>query len=382
MALTPDAFAATHWGRDPLLSRASELPTPFDDLLDHAGVDALLSTRGLRTPFLRVARDGVTRPDRDFTGGGGIGAGVRDQVSDDALLRHFAEGSTIVLQGLHRTWEPLLRFSQDLAADLGHPVQVNAYVTPTQSTGFAAHYDVHDVFVMQIAGEKRWRLYPPVRHNPPRDEPWTEHRVAVEHAATQGPSHEFVLAPGDCLYLPRGWLHAATALEGVSTHITVGVHTWDGGHVADALLSFARGTLGDNLRASLPLAVDVTDPATYDATIEGVRAALIEALREAPASAVADALLAHHRAAQRAAPIAPVGTVEAAATITDGRTLSLRPHLAARYEAGVLRGRHGRSAIDPADDDLVRRLLDGETVTAPAASARRLLLAGVAILAD
>ena len=382
IALAPPDFATTHWGRSPLISRAGELPAPFDDLLDHAGVDTLLSTRGLRTPFLRVAKDGVTRPERDFTTGGGIGAGVRDQISDDALLRLFAQGCTIVLQGLHRTWEPLLRLSQDLAAYLGHPVQVNAYVTPTQSTGFAAHYDVHDVFVLQIAGEKRWRLYPPVRDNPARDEPWTDHRDAVEQAAAAEPSHEVVLAPGDCLYLPRGWLHAASALDGVSTHVTIGVHTWDGGHIADALLATARRGLPDTLRASLPLGVDVTDSGTYDETIEGVRAALIRAVADAPAEAVAEALLAQHRAAQRPAPIAPVSTVEVAASIDEGRALSLRPHLAARYEDGVLRGRHGRTEIDPADEEVVRRLLDGETLTAPSPTARRLLLAGIAVLAD
>ena len=92
------------------------------------------------------------------------------------MLRHFADGATLVLQGLHRTWEPLLDFSQQLAADLGHPNQVNAYVTPPQSTGFSDHYDVHDVFVLQVEGEKRWRIRPPVHVAPLRDQPWTDHR--------------------------------------------------------------------------------------------------------------------------------------------------------------------------------------------------------------
>ena len=42
------------------------------------------------------------------------------------------------------------------------PVQINAYITPPQNRGFAAHYDVHDVFVLQIAGRKTWRIHEPV----------------------------------------------------------------------------------------------------------------------------------------------------------------------------------------------------------------------------
>src|SRR6266480_4558078 len=75
-------------------------------------------------------------------------------------------GATLVLQGLHRTWPPLVAFASELAAELGHPVQVNAYVTPPQNTGFAAHYDVHDVFVLQIAGRKKWRVHEPVLTDP------------------------------------------------------------------------------------------------------------------------------------------------------------------------------------------------------------------------
>ena len=32
-----------------------------------------------------------------------------------------------------------------------------------------------------------------------------------------------VLEPGDCLYLPRGWLHSAVAQGGTSIHLTIGL---------------------------------------------------------------------------------------------------------------------------------------------------------------
>jgi len=171
VAVERDKFAAEYWGQEPLLSSAADLPGGFSELLDAKAIDELVSKRGLRTPFLRVAKNGTTLADRAFTASGGVGAGIADQVSDDRLVRLFADGSTLVLQALHRVWPPILDFCQKLAAEMGHPVQANAYVTPPQNQGFSAHYDVHDVFVLQIEGEKRWRIHRPVLASPLRDQP-------------------------------------------------------------------------------------------------------------------------------------------------------------------------------------------------------------------
>ena len=88
---------------------------------------------------------------------------------------------------------------------------MNAYVTPPSSQGFAPHYDTHDVFVLQISGEKHWLIHAPVHPDPLSTQPWTEHRAAVARAATASPSSTRCCAPGDALYLPRGWIHSATA---------------------------------------------------------------------------------------------------------------------------------------------------------------------------
>ena len=65
------------WGRRRGARAAAELPQPFDDLLDLDAVDELLSRRGLRTPFLRMAKDGVVVPASRFTRPGGVGADDR-----------------------------------------------------------------------------------------------------------------------------------------------------------------------------------------------------------------------------------------------------------------------------------------------------------------
>ena len=92
----------------------------------------------------------------------------------------------------------------------GHPVQVNAYITPPENRGFAAHYDVHDVFVLQVAGHKRWHVHEPVVLNPLPDQPWQQHRAAVAARAAEQPLIDVALEPGDALYLPRGYLHWRT----------------------------------------------------------------------------------------------------------------------------------------------------------------------------
>src|SRR6266545_913371 len=256
----PARFAAEYWGRAPLLSRAPDLPASYDDLLTLDAVDELLSRRGLRTPFLRIAKDGVVASDNQFTGGGGAGAEIGDQVRDDKVAALFTSGHTVVLQGLHRTWPPLIDFATALSAEAGHPVQINAYVTPPQSRGFDAHYDVHDVFVLQVAGEKHWTIHAPVHEDPLRNQPWQQRAEEVAAAARDNPPViDAVLRPGDALYVPRGFLHSAKALGGVSAHLTVGLHTMTRYLLVQELAALVADQV--SLRSALPLGFDPGDPA-------------------------------------------------------------------------------------------------------------------------
>ena len=390
VATDVETFATRHWGRTPLLSRAADLPAGFADLFSEEAVDELVSVRGLRTPFLRVAKDGATLREGAFTRGGGIGAGITDQVSDDALLGLFADGATLVLQGLHRVWAPIIDFAQQLAADLGHPTQVNAYVTPPQSSGFSDHYDVHDVFVLQIAGQKRWRIRNPVRPLPLRDEPWTDRRAAVEDAATHTePMLEADLVPGDCLYLPRGYLHAATALGGASTHLTIGVHPWTRRHLAHELVRMALDRASDSaaVRASLALGADLTDAADLAGDVELVRTAVLRAVGEVDVGDLAQALAVSARGAQRAAPVGPMAQAAAAAALDVGDRVRLRAHLAASLSegegsAGLLTSRAGRLQLVAEELPAVARLLDRGDASAAELGvdlARRLMRAGVVV---
>lgn len=363
MAGDLDEFARTVWSRRPLLSPREHLggAAGFGDLFSLDAVDELLSRRGLRTPFIRIAKEGAVVPASRYTRPGGTGAQVGDQVADDRVLELFADGHTVVLQGLHRTWGPLLDFAGDLAGDLGHPVQVNAYVTPEQSQGFAPHYDVHDVFVLQVAGEKRWRIHEPVRRDPSRDEAWTDRRAEVAARADEEPVIDTVLRPGDALYLPRGYLHSAQALGGVSCHLTVGVHPVTRQAVLEELV--AAVAREDALRSSLPLGVDVSDPAAIEADVTATVDALVEALQAVPAAVVAQRLGARLLDSNRPAPVAPLAQAAALAALSAASVLVRRSHL--------------RAAVSVAGDQLLIRLAD-RTVTLPVAAEKavRALLGG------
>jgi lysine-specific demethylase/histidyl-hydroxylase NO66 len=348
IAIPAERFAAEHWGRLPLLTSRGEVAAGFDDLLDASAVDELVSRRGLRTPFLRMAKDGDLVAPKRYTRGGGAGAGAPDQVADDRVLDQLGGGATLVLQGLHRTWPPLVAFASELAAELGHPVQVNAYVTPPQNTGFAAHYDVHDVFVLQIAGRKQWRVHEPVLTDPLGEQPWEQHRDAVTARAAEAPVLDTVIEPGDSLYLPRGYLHSATALGELSIHLTVGIHAISRYQLVRHLLAVAQDDPA--LRRSLPMGVDLGDPTVLDPHLRETVAALHTFLDGAAADAVAERVAADLTRQTRPAPIGPLAQLSA--------TDSLRLDTSLRMRAGL------RVRLDRGETELRLRLPD-KTVTLP-----------------
>ena len=333
-------FADQFWARAPLLTRAAELGRTFDDLFDAAAVDELVSRRGLRTPFLRMAKDGTMLPGSTFTRGGGAGATIGDQAADDRVLAQLADGATLVLQGLHRTWPPLVHFGNRLSSELGHPVQVNAYVTPPQNTGFSPHYDVHDVFVLQVAGRKRWRLHDPVHRDPLPDQPWQDHADAVRERAAESPLVDEILAPGDALYLPRGTIHSAAALGETSIHLTVGIHPVTRYDLVREILHRVRDD--EELRRSLPIGVDLGDPALLGPHLGATVTALHRALDEVAGADVAGAVASLLRRQTRPDPISPLAQLAAAADLRPGTVLVLRRGL----------------RVDVAGDGAALRLLD------------------------
>ncbi len=185
-------------------------------------------------------------PESGYTRGATLaGKQLTGLVDPRKALAAFADGATVVFQGLHRYWPPLARLVAELELELGHPCQANAYLTPPGAQGFAVHEDSHDVFVFQTAGSKQWEVHTP---------------DGVE---------DIVLSPGASLYLPTGTPHAARAQETVSLHVTLGINqlTW-------------RGLLGRTVQQVLDALPDEHLPAGYLDDTEELAAGLADRLEQ------------------------------------------------------------------------------------------------------
>ena len=313
IATDPQTFARDHWGRAPLLSRADALPRDFSDLLSARAVDELLAERGVRAPFIRVANEGEILAREGYLGPAGFGAEIPDQVDTAKILAQFTAGATIVLQGLHRLWPPLIDFVRAVVDDVGHPVQANAYVTPPKGRGFDPHYDVHDVFVLQTAGRKHWTVHEPVHTDPLSAHAWTGHREAISRRVRDEPVIDTVLTAGDALYLPRGWVHSAQALGDLSIHLTIGAAPLTAMDIVRAVVDQLENN--EEFRRSLPLGLDVTDQNEMMAATTKVIAELTETMRDGAAvlgEAAATGLSQQFAARTRPVAVRPLATLEAA----------------------------------------------------------------------
>jgi oxalate decarboxylase/phosphoglucose isomerase-like protein (cupin superfamily) len=124
-------------------------------------------------------------------------------------------------------------------------VSATVYITPGNAAGFTPHYDTHEVFVLQIAGRKRWFLY-----DPPIELPHRSQVFNPQGYTAPPPMAQLDLSAGDLLYLPRGYVHSTTTSESYSAHITIGisVYTW-----ADLAKEYLQaGIDSPQLRGALP----------------------------------------------------------------------------------------------------------------------------------
>jgi mannose-6-phosphate isomerase-like protein (cupin superfamily) len=191
-------FERDVWGVRPLRTGAPDSPAVAP--LTLVDVDRLI-TSALRVPAIRLVRAGERIPTADYCTPTRIGSTSLTDVADaHKVLDEYRRGATIVLQSLHRTSAPVSAWCADLEADLGWPVQCNAYLTPPHTAGLRRHADGHDVFVVQTHGSKRWDV---------------------------DGLGELTLRVGEVLYLPAGVEHDASTVREPSLHLTVGIHRPD-----------------------------------------------------------------------------------------------------------------------------------------------------------
>jgi lysine-specific demethylase/histidyl-hydroxylase NO66 len=192
-------------------------PDRFEGLLTIDAVDRLVTNVDLREGQLDLADASRRLMRSEYLDRSGL-------VDRGAVADHHRAGATIILQQAHQIEPSLGRFCRALEHVFSCHVQTNLYLTPPNAQGFKTHYDNHCVLVIQIAGEKAWRLY-----EKPVDTPFRGEEFELGKHESGELKQEFVLKAGDCAYVPRGLMHdAMTSGSEPSLHITVGLitRTW------------------------------------------------------------------------------------------------------------------------------------------------------------
>ena len=98
----------------------------------------------------------------------------------------------------------------------------------TDTGGVGPHFDNYDVFLLQAHGRRQWRI------GRQKSKQWLED-VPLKMLADFKPEQEFVLEPGDMLYLPPQWAHDGVA-QGECMTYSVGFKSPDQCELASALL--------------------------------------------------------------------------------------------------------------------------------------------------
>ena len=255
-----ERFSADHWD----VAARHHPGGRFDDLFSLDEADRLLGAGALQVPnHLRLSRIEPTISDWEkHCRWVETELGQLTPIIDvDSALREYAGGRTIIFHALRERVPALDEFCLAIEQEIGHGASADAFLTPPHAQCWDPHYDVGDIFVVQIHGSKRWRLWPIL------DEvPLSTHCPNQTNA--QGEITEVDLVEGDVLYVPRGMPHAARTGDEASLHVTISINptTW-----RDAV----RRLLGPlhhepELRRSMPVGF-TSDP---ELIVEGTRATL------------------------------------------------------------------------------------------------------------
>ena len=209
-------FLDTRFEQEPVVMHHGDAER-FRPLLSIAAVDRKISELDLREGMLSMANANQPIQPADFVAANGA-------VDRVGVARLYRRGGTVILNQLHQSDITLAAFCRAVERIFSCHVQTNIYLTPPGSQGFHTHYDSHDVFILQIEGEKAWRLY-----DRPVDAPYRGESFELGKHPVGEPRQSFTLKAGDCAYVPRGLMHdASTSGEWASLHITCGllVKTW------------------------------------------------------------------------------------------------------------------------------------------------------------
>ncbi|CAH0224470.1 JmjC domain-containing protein [Roseomonas sp. CECT 9278] len=248
--VTPERFLADHYDRAPLHIQGS--PDKFAGVLDWAGINRLLDmTHAWTETSLKLVLDSAPVPPASYS----VKAVSRDRAQ---VLQPVAakvqdwvrRGASVVMNDVDSLTPGLAAVSDALEGAGFGKAQANVYISWQSHKAFHSHYDTHDVWAVQVEGEKTWNIWEgraewPIPHPAFRGQKQDHHDQAK--GALRG---QVTLRRGDILYLPRGWYHDALAEAPNSVHVAYGVHAPLGMDVLNVLVE--RALYDADFRKPLP----------------------------------------------------------------------------------------------------------------------------------
>jgi 50S ribosomal protein L16 3-hydroxylase len=192
--ISPQQFLSEYWQKKPLLIRQA-----IPDFTGVVDLDELFE--------LACDEDVESRLIRHTDAGWQVSRGPQKASS----LKGRKQPWTVLVQGLN-LWvreadELLHRFDFIPQARLDDLMVSYA----TDGGGIGAHFDSYDVFLLQGVGKRRWRIGDQSEHTLVEGAP-------LKLIADFRPTDEWVLEPGDMLYLPPRYAHEGTAIGECTTY--------------------------------------------------------------------------------------------------------------------------------------------------------------------
>ena len=248
--ITPERFLAEHYDRAPLHIPGS--PDKFAAVLDWAGINRLLDMTHVWTETsLKLVLDSAPVPPASYS----VKALSRDgaQVLQPVAAKvqdWVRRGASVVMNDVDSLTPGLAAVSDALEGAGFGKAQANVYISFQSHKAFHSHYDTHDVWAVQVEGEKTWNIWEG-RADWPIPHPAFRGQKQDHHDRAKGALRARVLLrKGDILYLPRGWYHDALAEAPNSVHVAYGVHAPLGMDVLNLLVE--RALYDAEFRKPLP----------------------------------------------------------------------------------------------------------------------------------